>query len=84
MMRNTERSQAARPEVHQLPDNGAGIVFEEYLLRRAVRDRLEAERRLSDAIALAAEAGFSWSAIGRMLGVGPQEADDGQDLEQAS
>lgn len=60
----------------------AAIVFEEYLLRRAARDRHEAEQRLSEAIAVAVDAGLELDAIGRILGVGTTGG--GQHLDQAS
>jgi len=83
-MRGAERRTTTMPEVHQVPDDDAGILFEEYLLRLALRDRLEAQQRLSEAVAMAIDAGFSWSVIGRILSVRPQGADGHQDLEQAS
>jgi len=50
-------------------DDDTGIVFEEYLLRRAARARLEAERQLEDAVTAAITGGFGWSAIGASLGI---------------
>jgi hypothetical protein len=50
-------------------EDDTGIVFEEYLLRRAVRARLEAERQLEDAVAAAITGGFGWAAIGAALGI---------------
>ncbi len=78
MMRRDERRETT--VVEQRRD--VGIVFEEYLLRRAVRDRLEAEQRLSDAIAAAVDAGFDWRAISLILGVGQVEGEE--HLDQAS
>lgn len=80
MLRRVERRVTTVADHHQGDD--AAIVFEEYLLRRAVRDHLEAEQRLSEAIATAVDAGFDRRAIGRILGVGP--GDEGERFDQAS
>jgi len=64
--RNQRRSRAAG--MSPIEDD-TGIVFEEYLLRRAVRARLEAERQLEDAVAAAIAGGFGWSGIGASLGI---------------
>jgi hypothetical protein len=59
------RSRAGMGPIH----DDRGIVFEKYLLRRAVRARIEAERQLEDAVAAAIAGGFGWSAIGASLGI---------------
>lgn len=81
-MPRAQRHIEKMPERVRVPGSDAEIVFEEYLLRRAVRDRVEAERRLSDAIAIAKEAGLDWASIGQILGVGPRFGR--QHLDQAS
>ncbi len=80
MYRRVERGVTTVIDHHQGDD--AAIVFEEYLLRRAARDRLEAEQRLSDAIAMAVDAGFDRNFIGRILGVMPKGG--AEHLDQAS
>ena len=44
------------------------------LLREAVTQRSEAERRIIDAVRTAREAGISWSAIGTLLGTSGEAA----------
>lgn len=48
---------------------GEEVLFEEYMLRRAARSRIEAERETTDAVSLALGAGVSWARIGRLLGM---------------
>ncbi|HWB88991.1 MAG TPA: hypothetical protein VG872_07230 [Acidimicrobiia bacterium] len=48
---------------------GEEVLFEEYMLRRAARSRIETERETSDAVALALDAGVSWARIAQLLGV---------------
>jgi len=44
------------------------------LLRSAVAERSEAERHIVDAVRAAREAGFSWRAIGSLLGTSGEAA----------
>jgi hypothetical protein len=46
----------------------------EYLLRRAAIGQAECERRLTDAVDVARETGWSWRRIGEVLGVSAQAA----------
>jgi len=46
----------------------------EYLLRRAAIGQAESEWRLTDAVAAARAAGWSWRRIGELLGVSAQAA----------
>lgn len=48
---------------------GEEVLFEEYMLRRAARSRLEIERQTTDAVALALDAGVSWTRIEQLLGM---------------
>lgn len=48
---------------------GEEVLFEEYMLRRAARSRIEAERETNDAVALALDAGVSWARIAQLLGM---------------
>jgi hypothetical protein len=63
-----------------------GIVFEEYLLRRADRARREAERQLADAVTAAVIGGYGWSAIGAALGIPAKVAEQryGAEVTKAS
>lgn len=49
-------------------EEDAGIVFEEYQLRRAALDRAENERRVAEAVSIALSSGLSWTRIGHLLG----------------
>ena len=55
-------------------EEDAGIVFEEYLLRRAALDRAENERRVAEAVSMALSSGLSWTRIGHLLGTGAEMA----------
>lgn len=56
------------------PDEADERSVEEYLLERAVLDRVRSERQIVDAIARARSAGIPWSAIGKILGTSAQAA----------
>lgn len=51
------------------PGIGEETLFEEYMLRRAARSRIETERQTADGVALALAAGLSWTRIGHLLGM---------------
>lgn len=56
----------SRPE-RERSGIGEEVLFEEYMLRRAARSRIETERETTDAVALALAAGVSWTRIGQLL-----------------
>lgn len=68
------------------PGENAGIAFEEYMLRRAAMDRVESERRVTEAVSIARSSGVSWATIGHLLGTSAQIAEDryGEEARRAS
>jgi hypothetical protein len=56
------------------PAEGAEVLVEEYLLRRAALTRARSERDVVDAVAAARSAGISWSKVGEILGTSAQAA----------
>jgi hypothetical protein len=67
-------------------EEDAGIVFEEYLLRRAALDRAENERRVAEAVSMALSSGLSWIRIGHLLGTSAEMAQQryGGEVRRAS
>ena len=56
------------------PTDGDERPVEEYLLQRAVLDRVRSERQVVDAVVAARAAGTSWQKIGALLGTSAQAA----------
>jgi hypothetical protein len=55
-----------RPEKTSSGPEG-DVLYEEYLLRRAARSRIEAERQTVEAVSTAVADGVSWRRIGQLL-----------------
>lgn len=55
-------------------EGGVEVPVHEYLLIRAVRQRMRAEREIVDAVARARQEGSTWSTIGGILGTSGQAA----------